>query len=329
MMMTTHSNDAAAAHGPRIRIGVSACLLGQNVRFDGGHKRDLFLLDGLGRHVEWVPVCPEVELGLGVPRETLRLERRDAQTRLVTTRTGLDHTDAMLAFARRRVEELGREDLSGFILKKDSPSCGMERVKLHGGRGAPSREGRGLFAACLIERFPHLPVEEEGRLGDARLRDNYVERVFAYRRLVSFFAERWTVGGLVAFHTAHKFLVLAHSPRAYAALGRLVAAARDTPRAEVRAAYTAGLMTALQTPATPRKHANVLQHMLGHLREGLAPEDRQELLGLIDDHRRGLVPLIVPVTLLRHHVRRLGVSYLEGQVYLAPHPKELMLRNHV
>lgn len=322
------SSDTFDSRAAPVRIGVSACLLGQPVRFDGGHKRDAFLLGSFGRFVEWVPVCPEVELGLGTPRETLRLERRGDDTRLVTTKTRVDHSDAMRAWARARVEALAREDLSGYVLKKDSPSCGMERVKLYGQSGA-TRTGRGLFAQVLLERFPHLPVEEEGRLSDARLRDNFVERVFAYRRLTAFFAGRWTVGGLVAFHTAHKFLVLAHSPRHYAALGRVVAAARRTPRAELRATYTTTLMTGLTILATPAKHANVLQHLLGHLRDGASPADRQELAALIDDHRRGLVPLIVPLTLLRHHVRRANLTYLADQLYLEPHPRELMLRNHV
>ncbi len=328
-LMTAPPQSPQPAPRP-VRIGVSSCLLGHNVRFDGGHKRNAFLLDGFGRFVDWVAVCPEVELGLGTPRETLRLERRAGDTRLVTTKTDVDHTDAMRAWARRRVEALAREDLSGYVLKKDSPSCGLERVKLYGGGGGtPPRAGRGLFAAALVERLPHLPVEEEGRLEDARLRDNFVERVFAYHRLTGFFSGRWSVAGLVEFHTAHKFLVLAHSPREYAELGRLVARAQELPRAELRAAYEGGLMTALRALATPAKHANVLQHMLGHLREGVPPAQRQELVALIDDHRRGLVPLVVPVTLLRHHVRRLGIDYLARQVYLDPHPRELMLRNHV
>jgi uncharacterized protein YbgA (DUF1722 family)/uncharacterized protein YbbK (DUF523 family) len=312
-----------------VRIGVSSCLLGNNVRFDGGHKRNPFLLDVFGRFVEWVPVCPEVELGLGTPRETLRLERRDGDTRLVTTKTDVDHTDAMRAWARRRVEALAREELSGYVLKKDSPSCGLERVKLYMPGAPATRGGRGLFAAALVERFPGLPLEEEGRLEDARLRDNFVERVFAHQRLVGFFAGRWTLHGLVEFHAAHKYLLLAHSPRAYAELGRLVARAKQTPRAELRADYTAGVMAGLAVLATPAKHANVLQHMLGHVSERLGPGERRELCELIDDHRRGLVPLIVPVTLLRHHVRRVGHAWLTRQVYLDPHPKELMLRNHV
>lgn len=311
------------------RIGVSACLLGQEVRFDGGHKRDAFLLGTFGRWVEWVPVCPEVELGLGIPRDTLRLQRHDGAVRLVAPKSGLDHTEAMRAYACQRVEALAPLALSGYVLKKDSPSCGLERVRVYPEHGAPERNGRGLFAEALLARFPHLPVEEEGRLSDARLRDNFVERVFAYRRLHALFESSCALGALVAFHTAHKLLLLAHSPRAYAELGRLVAAAARLSRDELQARYEAGFMAALATLASPRKHANVLQHMLGHLRPALAAADRDELLATIEDHRLGLLPLIVPVTLLRHHARRLGNAYLLGQVYLDPHPKELMLRNHV
>jgi len=313
-----------------IRIGVSSCLLGENVRWDGGHKHDRFLTSVLGPFVEFVPVCPEVELGLGTPRETLRLERRDGALRLVTPKTGSDRTEAMRRWADRRARELERLDLCGYVLKKDSPSCGMERVKVYGARGgAPSRDGRGLFAAALMERLPELPVEEEGRLQDPRLRENFIERVFAARRLKDFFAGRWSLGGLVAFHTAQKLLLMAHSPKAYREIGRLVAEARALPRAELRRRYESATMAALRVPATTRRHTNALQHMLGHLRKVLAEDPRRELTALIEDYRRGLVPLIVPLTLLRHHVRQLGVDYLAGQVYLEPHPRELMLRNHV
>lgn len=321
-----------AAPDAPIRIGVSSCLLGQNVRYDGGHKKDAFLTGALGRFVEWVPVCPEVEMGLGTPRETLRLERRGHEVRLVMPRSGVDHTEAMRRYARDRVRALAHEDLAGYVLKKDSPSCGLERVRLHRephSEGAPpSRTGRGLFAEELVRQFPNLPVEEEGRLSDARLRENFIERVFAYRRLTGFFSGRWTLGGLVGFHSAHKLLLMAHSPRAYAQLGRLVAASKDRGRDDLRSAYQDQFMAALREIATPRRHANVLQHMLGYVSPHVSADERQELLGLIEDHRRGLVPLVVPLALLRHHVRRLRVAYLQAQVYLDPHPKELMLRNH-
>lgn len=311
----------------RLRIGISACLLGQNVRWDGGHKRDRFLTDELGPFVEWVPVCPEVELGLGTPRPTLRLERRGHDVRMIEPASAGDRTEAMRAYARRRVKALEAEDLCGYVLKKDSPSCGMERVKVYGGAGPAVRDGRGLFAEALVERFPDLPVEEEGRLGDARLRESFVVRVFAYQRLRRLFAGRWTQGQLVAFHTAHKMLLLAHVPSAYARLGRLVASGREVPREELARRYRSEFMAALARPSTRRLHTNVLQHMVGHFRGRLDVADRDELLGLIEDHRRGLAPLVVPVTLVRHHARRLAVAYLLGQVYLDPHPKELMLLN--
>jgi uncharacterized protein YbgA (DUF1722 family) len=235
----------------------------------------------------------------------------------------------MAAYAGRRVNALAGADLCGYVLKKDSPSCGMTRVKVYGGKGPPARTGVGLFAAALLARLPHLPVEEEGRLQDARLRENFIERVFAYRRLRDLFEARWTVGQLVRFHTAHKLALLAHSTLAYSRLGRLVAGAAAADRDGVRARYSAAFMEALAVPATARRHVNVLQHMVGYFKHTLDAASRAELLATIDEYRQGLLPLIVPVTLLRHHVRQHGVEYLAGQVYLAPHPKELMLRNHV
>jgi uncharacterized protein YbgA (DUF1722 family)/uncharacterized protein YbbK (DUF523 family) len=313
----------------RIRIGVSSCLLGHEVRFDGGHKRDAFLVETFGRYVEWVPVCPELELGLGVPRPTLRLQRDGEDVRLLMPSTGQDHTAAVRRFAERRVSELEALDLCGYVLKKDSPSCGMERVKIYDGPGPPSRRGRGVFAAALLQRFPHLPVEEEGRLNDPQLRDNFVERVFAYRRLRSLFAQGWKTGELIAFHTAHKLQIMAHSPKYYTEIGRLVAAAKSTARRELRAGYENSFMQALAILATPRRHANVLQHIAGYFKKQLDADSRQELAALIEEYRDGLVPLIVPITLVRHHVTRLRLDYLAGQVYLEPHPRELMLRNHV
>jgi uncharacterized protein YbgA (DUF1722 family)/uncharacterized protein YbbK (DUF523 family) len=312
-----------------VRIGVSACLLGEAVRYDGGHKRDTFLVGTLGSFVEWVPVCPEVELGLGTPRDTLRLERRAGAVRLVMPSRQRDLTDAMRAYAERRIAQIERLDLSGYVLKKDSPSCGMERVKVYDGHGVPARSGRGLFAESLLERLPDLPLEEEGRLCDARLRENFIQRVFAHHRLRGFFSGRWTIGGLVAFHATQKLLLMAHSPEAYARLGRLVARAKGLERTELARTYMRETMAALSRPATVRRHTNALQHMLGYFSDRLAPEERDETASLIEDYRRGLVPLIVPLTLVRHHVRRLDVAYLQQQVYLRPHPKELLLLNHV
>ncbi len=327
--------------GDRPRIGISACLLGDAVRFDGGHKRDAFLVDTFGRHVDWVRVCPEAEAGLGTPRPAMRLVRVGpdgrhakgaplvgASVAMVVIKNGRDVTAVVRSWTARRVEALAGERLSGFVLKKDSPSCGMERVKVYGGAAA-ERVGRGMFADALIARFPTLPVEEEGRLSDPRLRENFVERVFAYQRLRRLFDRRWTMRELVSFHAAHKLTLMAHAPAAYRELGRLVAGAAARPRPSVAAEYEERFMRALSIVATPARHANVLQHVVGYFKKTLDADARGELLSLIDEHRRGAVPLIVPITLVRHHVRRLDVEYLRSQVYLEPHPRELSLRNHV
>jgi len=317
--------------GRAVRLGISSCLLGQEVRYDGGHKRDVFLIETLGRHVEWVPVCPEIEAGMGVPREPIRLERvagRDA-IRVRAPRSGTDWTEALTTTVRQRVEALAAMDLSGYVLKSKSPTCGLFRVRVWHDADQPDRDGTGVFAAELQRRLPQLPLEEEGRLLDARLRENFIERVFAYWRLRGFFTGRWTLAGLIRFHAANKFAVLAHSPRAYSELGQLVAGARDMPRAAVRSAYEDGFARAMAAIATPSRHVNVLQHMAGFFKRSLDADDRAELAAIIADYRAGLLPLIVPVMLIRHHVRRLGVTYLAGQTYLEPHPRELALRNHV
>ena len=312
-----------------IRIGISSCLLGETVRYDGGHCKDAYITGALSRHVTWVSVCPEMELGLGAPRETLRLVGRSDAPRLVANDSGMDLTEAMDTYARARVGALAAEGLSGYILKRASPSCGMERVKVYSEAGMPSRSGRGLFAQRLMETYPLLPVEEEGRLSDGRLRDNFITRVFAHRRLRALVESGARAKDVVAFHTAHKFLLLAHSPADYARLGRLVSDLARHPRAKWLARYGESFMRALAVMATPCKHVNVLQHIVGFFKERLSAKEKRELHGLIGDFGRGLVPLIVPITLVTHHVARLDVAYLADQVYLSPHPKELVLRNHV
>ena len=296
------------------------------MRYDGGHKRDAFLINLLGPFVEWVKVCPEVESGMTTPREAMRLVSEGGRIRMVTVKTAIDHTDMMEAYAIRRVKALVADDLCGYVLKKDSPSCGMERVKVYGRSGPPAKSGTGVFAAALRARFPDLPVEEEGRLSDSHLRQNFVERVFAYRRLGDLFQPHWTVGDLVRFHTAHKLVLMAHSLPAYARLGRLVAKAKEVPRATLRAEYRSAFMAALAILATRQRHTNVLQHMLGYFKRTLDRDSRAELVAIIEAYRQGRQPLVAPVTLFRHHVRRLDVQYLAGQVYLDPHPAELLLR---
>lgn len=319
-----------------VRIGVSACLLGEPVRFDGGHRRDRFVTDTLARFVTFVPVCPEMELGLGAPRETLRLVAAadGGPPRLVAPGSGADHTAAMTAYAAARVAALEGLGLSGYLLKKDSPSCGLERVRVYEANGMPSRGGVGVFAAALVAGAPLLPVEEDGRLHDPRLRENFFERVFAYARLRGLFGpagtpRAWTVAELVAFHSREKLLLLAHAPEVYRQLGRLVAAPHARPREELAREYQATFMTGLRELATRGRHVNVLQHMVGYVSDALEADERAELAQVIEEYRAELVPLIVPVTLVKHHVRRQRVEYLAGQSYLQPHPKELLLRNHV
>lgn len=317
-------------YDPTIRLGVSTCLLGENVRYDGGHKHDRYLTGTLGQYVEWVPVCPEVEIGLPIPRESLRLVGDPEVPRLVTYKTGTDHTERMQEWARGRLEELARVGLHGFVFKRDSPSSGLYRVRVYDEHGNNRRVGTGIFAREVMKRFPLLPLEEEGRLQDMKLRENWIERIFAYRRWTALQQEQPTPGGLVQFHTAHKLTMLAHSPSHYQQMGRLVAEAGTHPWEELAATYGSLLMEGLQVLATPGRHANVLQHLMGFLKDHLGGEDKAELLELIEEYRQGLVPLIVPITLLRHHLRRHDMpDWVHQQVYLNPYPKELMLRNHV
>ena len=312
-----------------LRLGISRCLLGDEVRFDGGHKRDNFLTDVFGRYVEWVPVCPEVEAGLGTPREAMRLVGDPAQPRLMTIKSRRDHTQALEMMSATRIEELKELDLSGYVFKKDSPSCGVERVRIYNDHGMPSRKGVGIFARVFIEQFPLIPVEEEGRLCDSSLRENFIERVFCFRRFQDLLQKGITRQAIVRFHTIHKYLLLSHSQPHYQVLGRLVGQAERHRPKELAHRYGVLFMKALAVKATVRKHVNVLQHMLGYFKDRLGAQEKAELLGVIDDYHQGLTPLIVPLTLIKHYVQFFDVGYVRDQVYLNPHPKELMLRNHV
>ncbi len=316
----------AAASSP-IRIGVSACLLGDAVRYDGGHKRNALLV-ALDPFVEWIKVCPEVECGMGTPREPIHLVDDEGRIRLVGVDTGLDHTSTLTSFAERRVAELEKEDLCGYVLKSDSPSCGVAGVAVHGADASehqPVRNGTGLFAAELLARFASLPIEEESGLRDAQRRNHFIERVCAYRRLRDLFGLRWTIGDLVAFHTAHKLVLMAHSPAAYRTLGRLVAAAKTKPRQTAAADYTDQFMAALAIAPTPARHVNVLQHVLGYFRM-LDAETRAGLAAAIEQYRVGAAPLDEPLGRLRAWARERDIPYLRGQLYLEPDPREFLMR---
>lgn len=312
---------------PRLRIGVSSCLLGQQVRHDGQHKRDRYVTDVLGGYCDFVGLCPEVGIGLGVPRPPIRIVDRGAGPRVVgVADPTLDVTDRLRAYAD--VEAPRVAALDGYIFKRASPSCGVFRVKVYSGPGVPSMDGRGAFADAVMTRWPNLPVEEEGRLNDPVLRENFIERVFVYQRWRGLRAAL-TPRALVAFHSEHKLLIMAHNQAAYRRLGQRVAGAGRGDLGALADAYEAELMAALTRRATRAGHTNVLQHLMGYLKRALDAEDKRELLEVIEAYRAGQVPLVVPLTLLRHHFRRHPHPYVERQIYLQPHPAELMLRNHV
>ncbi len=312
----------------RIKIGISQCLLGENVRWNGGHSRSRFITDTLSRYVDFVPVCPEVEAGFPVPRETFRLVGDIESPRLITSKNKVDHTAHMLQWAAQRVEMLEKEDLCGFIFKKDSPNSGLFRVKVYNEKGMPEKKGVGLFARAFTERFPRIPVEEDGRLNDPLLRENFIEQIFTLKRWRESLEKKKSVGDLVDFHTRQKLLILSHSTTHYRAMGKLVAEGKSLPLDTLYDHYELQLIESLRLKPTVKKNANVLQHLLGYFKKELSADEKQEVLEIIDRYREEIVPLIVPITLINHYVRKYQQPYLLQQVYLNPHPLELKLRNH-
>ena len=312
----------------KIRLGISACLLGEEVRYDGGHKLDRYLTDTLGRYVEYVPVCPEAEAGFGIPREAMHLEGDPNGPRLVTRQTKRDLTEPMLEWAKKRVLELEAQDLCGFIFKSRSPSSGMERIPVYNEKGMPVKKGVGLFARTFMDHFPLLPVEDEGRLHDPKLRENFIECVFVFKRWREALSRGKSRRGLIDFHTKHKLLMLSHSPKHYRMMGSLVGQAKGFALEELYQTYQRLLLEALRLKTTIKKNANVLQHMMGYFKKQLSADEKQELLEIIGLYREAYVPLIVPVTLINHYIRKYDQPYLKQQYYLQPHPVELQLRNH-
>jgi len=309
----------------KIRLGVSACLLGQKVRYDGGHKWDRYLTGTLGRYLQLVPVCPEIELGLGVPREATRLEGDPACPRLVTLKTGADRTEAMRGWAEKGVMKLERQGLGGFIFKSRSPSCALGGLPVYGSQG--SKRGMGLFARAFVEHFPGLPVLDEIGLHDPDLRENFIQCLFVCARWREFL-KKPSLERLTAFHTRHQLLLMAHSPRHLRLLGNLTAPGKDLPLKELCWQYQELLFAALKLPATPRKHAKVLSHLLGSFKKHLSADEKLEVVETIEKYRQGVLPLLVPVTLINHYARKYGQIYLKEQFYLHPHPLELKLRHH-
>jgi len=308
-------------------VAISSCLLGQQVRFDGGHKKDSWLVGPLSQYVDYLPVCPEVAIGLGIPRPPIHLTGDPGRPRAVGVRDpSLDVTAALEAFACRTVH--GLEAVSGYILKSKSPSCGMERVRLYGQHGG-QKAAAGIHARIIMERLPNLPVEEEGRLNDPVLRENFITRLYVYRRWQDFRGQRLTARGLVDFHACHKYLVMAHSQAAYQRMGRLLSNLKGVDLPAVAEEYIGELMAALKRRVNRDRHVNVLQHIMGYLKKRLDGEDKQELLAATEAYRRGEVPLIVPLFLLRHHFRHHPDPYMDRQWYLHPYPDALGLRNNI
>ncbi len=313
-----------------MKVGISSCLLGNEVRYDGQHKLSRFLRDELGKYVEWYPVCPEVECGLPIPREAMRLVGDDPRRpRLLTVNSKRDLTQKMEKFVEKRLDQLEGEDLRGFVFKAKSPTSGMGGVKIYTEEGMPSRRGSGIFAREFMKRFPYLPVEDEGRLHDAGIRENFIERLYVCGRWKTFLEKDGSVAGLMKFHAAHKYLLMAHAPDILRQMGRIVAGTEKHTLQNALSEYGELLAGAMKRRATVKKHVNVLQHIMGYFKKQLTQDEKQELLEVINKYAGGYVPLIVPVVLLQHYIRKYDETYLKGQHYLQPHPDELKLRNHV
>jgi uncharacterized protein YbgA (DUF1722 family)/uncharacterized protein YbbK (DUF523 family) len=313
----------------KIKIGISACLLGEKVRYDGGHKLDHYITKTLGMYFDWFAVCPEVESGLPVPREAMHLQGSNSSPLLVTIKTGIDHTERMLKWSRKKLNILEQEDLCGFIFKSRSPSSGIEGVTIYTPSGTPGGRGAGLFGKAFLQHFPLLPAIDDGRLHNPNLRENFIERVFVYNRWRDFLKNSNSIRGLVRFHTEHKLLIFSHSPKHLSTLGRLVANPDELKQEDIFSRYIGHLMEGLRLLSTVKKNTNVLMHIAGYFKKRLSPDEKQELLEVIESYHKGYVPLIVPIVLINHYVRKFDEPYLKNQHYLHPHPLELMLRNHV
>lgn len=313
----------------KIKIGISSCLLGNQVRYDGQHKYDHFLVKSLGEFMEYIPVCPEVECGLPVPRDAMRLVGDSSNPRLITIKTKIDLTEQMKKWGEIKLNELSPENLCGFIFKANSPSSGMERIKIYPpAGGVAQKNGVGIFADMFMKKFPYLPVEDDGRLHDPAIRENFIERIFTYKRWLEMIETQRTVNGLIQFHTSHKLMLMAHSPEHYRIAGQITASANKSNLKNKQSDYLKNLMAGLKKAATPRKNFNVLQHILGYFKNDLTSDEKRETLEIMENYKNELIPLIVPVTLLNHYINKYNQEYLKGQYYLHPHPYELKLRNH-
>lgn len=311
------------------RIGVSACLLGHQVRYDGGYKRNQFLIDELDEHVKFVPVCPETAIGLGIPRPPIRLVGEPENPRVLgVADSSLDVSRQLQEYAESQVAIFG--NLSGFVLKKNSPSCGMQRVKVYSpADNSASRKGTGTFAQVIMQRLPLLPVEDEGRLNDAILRENFINRVYVYQRWQQLLDKGLSASGLIDFHSAHKYMLMAHSKASYQRLGKLLSDLSCNTLPAIAGEYAEEMMTTLKRRISRERHVNVLQHIMGYLKKRIDTNDKAELTTSIEAYHRGEIPLIVPITLLQDYFRNHQNTYMARQFYLSPYPENLGLRNSI
>ncbi len=322
------TQQASATSTGKIRLAISACLLGQPVRFNGGHKESRLCNRTLAEHFEFVALCPEVAIGMGTPREPIRLLDSAEQIRAVgTVDKTLDVTQALADYGLQMASQ--HSDICGYIFMQQSPSCGVERVKVYQANGIPAKTGRGIYSNAFCAARPDLPVEEDGRLNDPILRENFLTRVFAYARWQALLRGGLTRRGILDFHVGYKYQLLANNPQQYRALGQLLAAIGQHDPAELGPRYFSLLMAALKKPANRRSHSNVLEHLSGYLKRALGSADKAEISQLISQYRQGLVPLVVPLTLLKHHFRHYPDAYISRQAYLQPHPENLSLRNEI
>ena len=321
------ASAVSTQHKPKIAI--SACLLGAEVRFNGGHKESRLCNQALSEHFEFVPLCPEVAIGLGIPRQPVRLVGSPAQPQAVgSVDSSLNVTQPLHDYGLEMAA--AHTDISGYIFMQKSPSCGLERVKVYQDGGRPAElSGRGIYAQAFCAAHPDLPVEEDGRLNDPVLRENFLTRVYAYSAWQALLKTGITRRSLTDFHACYKYQLMAHHPAQYRTLGNMLGRIGKNDPREIASQYFSELMKALKQCATRRTHTNVLQHISGYLKQSISPEDKQEVQQLIGQYLHGIVPLVVPLTLLKHHFRLHPHPYISRQVYLQPHPENLSLRNAI
>ena len=311
----------------KIKIGISSCLLGEKVRFDGQHKYHWYINEVLEQYFEYISICPEVAIGMGIPRKSVRLVGNVDSPEMIEPGSGKNWTKDMHKYNHRILPKLS--ELSGYLFKKGSPSCGVFRTKVYQDNGIPLPHGQGIFAKAFVERYPLIPIEDEGRLNDAQLRENFIKRVFAYHRLKIQMDKKFKRSDWIKFHEQSKYLLLSHSRTHYSTLGNLVANMKHVPAKEFKSTYAKAYMETFKVKSTRKKNMDVLLHILGFMKTQLNSLQKKDLLQVIQSYREGTIPLIVPVTLLSHYIRVFDIAYIKDQYYLNPHPYNLSLRNNI